>query len=82
MDSLFSFPLWLFHPLQHAGLSQCTPDSRRFGLWLCLIVSRSWRSRLEQSGNVLWHKCQMGKGFPFGAWLGLRNVQSMTALFS
>ena len=25
MDSLFSFPVGLFHPLQHAGLSRRTP---------------------------------------------------------
>jgi len=37
MDSLFSFPVGLFHPLQHAGLSRRTPvcrldrmDCRRF----------------------------------------------------
>src|SRR5438445_1117840 len=28
MESLFSFPVGLFHPLQHAGLSRRTPDSR------------------------------------------------------
>src|SRR6476620_10638643 len=28
MDSLFSFPVGLFHPLQHAGLSRRTPSSR------------------------------------------------------
>ena len=28
MDSLFSFPVGLFHPLQHAGLSRRTPDGR------------------------------------------------------
>ena len=26
MDSLFSFPVGLFHPLQHAGLTRRTPD--------------------------------------------------------
>ena len=26
MDSLFSFPVGLFHPLQHAGLSRRSPD--------------------------------------------------------
>src|SRR5690348_6142992 len=31
MESLFSFPVGLFHPLQHAGLSRRTPDGRRFG---------------------------------------------------
>jgi hypothetical protein len=28
MESLFSFPVGLFHPLQHAGLSRRTPDGR------------------------------------------------------
>ena len=31
MDSLFSFPVGLFHPLQHAGLSRRTPVGRRPG---------------------------------------------------
>src|SRR5215472_1786923 len=29
MDSLFSFPVGLFHPLQHAGLSRRSPGSRQ-----------------------------------------------------
>ena len=29
MESLFSFPVGLLHPLQHAGLSRRTPSSRR-----------------------------------------------------
>ena len=29
MDSLFSFPVGLFHPLQHAGLSRRTPPGRQ-----------------------------------------------------
>jgi hypothetical protein len=28
MDSLFSFPVGLFHPLQHAGLSRRSTNSR------------------------------------------------------
>jgi hypothetical protein len=31
MESLFSFPVGLFHPLQHAGLSRRTPYGRRHG---------------------------------------------------
>ncbi len=27
MDSLLSFPVCLFHPLQHAGLSRCSPSA-------------------------------------------------------
>jgi hypothetical protein len=30
MDSLFSFPVGLFHPLQHAGLSRRSPDCPSF----------------------------------------------------
>src|SRR5713101_2941688 len=30
MESLFSFPVGLFHPLQHAGLSRRTPGCRQF----------------------------------------------------
>ena len=33
MESLFSFPVGLLHPLQHAGLSRRTPDRRRFTKW-------------------------------------------------
>jgi len=29
MDSLLSFPVGLFHPLQHAGLSRRSPSRRR-----------------------------------------------------
>jgi hypothetical protein len=29
MDSLLSFPVGLFHPLQHAGLSQRSPGGRQ-----------------------------------------------------
>jgi hypothetical protein len=41
MDSLFSFPVGLFHPLQHAGLSRRTPSGR-------LIVLNTRRSRLSR----------------------------------
>ena len=33
MDSLLSFPVGLFHPLQHAGLSRRTPVYRLIGTW-------------------------------------------------
>jgi len=33
MDSLLSFPVGRFHPLQHAGLSRRSPDCRQFGKW-------------------------------------------------
>src|SRR5229473_1856501 len=34
MDSLLSFPVGLFHPLQHAGLSRRSPDCRQTGSYL------------------------------------------------
>src|SRR6266404_6188369 len=34
MDSLLSFPVGLFHPLQHAGLSRRSPVCRPPGSWL------------------------------------------------
>jgi hypothetical protein len=33
MESLFSFPVGLFHPLQHAGLSRRTPACRPSGTY-------------------------------------------------
>jgi hypothetical protein len=30
MDSLLSFPVGLFHPLQHAGLSRRSPGCRQY----------------------------------------------------
>jgi hypothetical protein len=37
MESLFSFPVGLLHPLQHAGLSRRTPHCRRSGS--CRVVA-------------------------------------------
>ena len=34
MDSLFSFPVGLFRPLQHAGLSRRSPDCRQSASYL------------------------------------------------
>jgi hypothetical protein len=34
MDSLLSFPVGLFHPLQHAGLSRRSPICRPSGSYL------------------------------------------------
>ncbi len=45
MESLFSFPVGLFHPLQHAGLSRRTPDRR-------LIRSSNEAPKLDVSGQV------------------------------
>jgi hypothetical protein len=50
MESLFSFPVGLFHPLQHAGLSRRTPVGRQTiqNLWLRLehaawaIITRTY----------------------------------------
>ncbi len=42
MDSLLSFPVGLFHPLQHAGLSRRSPSSRQSGS--CASARRGlWR---------------------------------------
>jgi hypothetical protein len=45
MDSLFSFPVGLFHPLQHAGLARRTPDCQRSG-WKDVKFYRDWVERL------------------------------------
>src|SRR6266704_2530272 len=52
MESLFSFPVGLFHPLQHAGLSRRTPVCRRcrwkvrMGMishWAVNAIARCWK---------------------------------------
>jgi hypothetical protein len=45
MESLFSFPVGLFHPLQHAGLSRRTPACRR----PCKSLSRENRTLLTRA---------------------------------
>ena len=59
MDSLLSFPVGLFHPLQHAGLSRRSPDCRQStqnrrpycdGL-LRAIIPRT-------DGPYLWHEAR------------------------
>ena len=46
MDSLLSFPVGLFHPLQHAGLSRRSPSGRRYihnhALDLACGIARVW----------------------------------------
>ena len=37
MDSLLSFSVGLFHPLQHAGLSRRTPAYRLLGSYIAMI---------------------------------------------
>src|SRR5438094_150105 len=45
MESLFSFPVGLFHPLQHAGLSRRTPSGRQTSQNLFLRVEiQGWLS--------------------------------------
>ena len=45
MDSLLSFPVGLFHPLQHAGLSRRSPVCRQSGNHSAKLAngSESWR---------------------------------------
>ena len=38
MDSLLSFPVGLFHPLQHAGLSRRSPSRRLTGNQRCKVM--------------------------------------------
>jgi hypothetical protein len=39
MESLFSFPVGLLHPLQHAGLSRRSPSCRPFvQVIVCVVV--------------------------------------------
>jgi hypothetical protein len=46
MESLFSFPVGLFHPLQHAGLSRRTPSCRPLAqkrrIYYASINGESW----------------------------------------
>ena len=56
MDSLLSFPVGLFHPLQHAGLSRRSPVCRPSGSWRsigkCYAFSQVIESEcLGQPGN-------------------------------
>src|SRR6266478_7548510 len=42
MDSLLSFPVGLFHPLQHAGLARRTPACRQLGSRRGFLYRRSF----------------------------------------
>jgi len=63
MDTLLSFPVGLFHPLQHAGLSRRTPSSRSGRR----TVIRSGRPRVDlevgfHGSRSLWNlQSQEGK---------------------
>src|SRR5207249_3176300 len=43
MDSLLSFPVGLFHPLQHAGLSRRSPSTPQLGRNLRPSIARALR---------------------------------------
>jgi hypothetical protein len=45
MDSLLSFPVGLFHPLQHAGLSRRSPSCRPSGSWPRGDESPAWQGK-------------------------------------
>ena len=49
MDSLLSFPVGLFHPLQHAGLSRRTPICRRFDQGAKLNVDALFQNALSHN---------------------------------
>jgi len=60
MDSLFSFPVGLFHPLQHAGLSRRSPSCRQhtqdtlceFAVSLCMSLRASFFTNAPRSLKV------------------------------
>src|SRR6184192_478448 len=52
MESLFSFPVGLFHPLQHAGLSRRTPDCRPSGSLAAMITSAPLGERSRLSSRL------------------------------
>jgi hypothetical protein len=44
MESLNSFPVGLFHPLQHAGLSRRSADYRQYGTYNGTVMTLpDWR---------------------------------------
>jgi hypothetical protein len=45
MDSLFSSPVGLFHPLQHAGLARRTPDGPSSRSNQAALTSASGKAR-------------------------------------
>src|SRR5580692_5139959 len=57
MDSLLSFPVGLFHPLQHAGLSRRSPGCRQCGssLWpkISAQIVRRRASRLDRKVEIV-----------------------------
>jgi hypothetical protein len=52
MESLFSFPVGLLHPLQHAGLSRRSPTSRLFGQVTTIALSEP-DSEIDPSLNAI-----------------------------
>ena len=69
MDSLFSFPVGLFHPLQHAGLSRRTPDRRRYSRSARLPIPSGARSKGLGRHHSLrrGHRPQEGPDYRFKA---------------
>ena len=53
MDSLLSFPVGLFHPLQHAGLSRRSPTSRLTSQVDCYRPLLARRSRVIAEESLL-----------------------------
>src|SRR5438445_5665525 len=65
MESLFSFPVGLFHPLQHAGLSRRTPVCRRSGSYRsaapkCITAAISVSSSYVEPTRPLLRDCEDG----------------------
>jgi len=72
MDSLLSFPVGLFHPLRHAGLSRRTPIyrqfvqvavvSKHFGVFGDLFCLGQVRPSRDFSGNAVLRQVCGGRG--------------------
>jgi hypothetical protein len=74
MDSLLSFPVGLFHPLQHTGLSRRSPNGRR----PCKSLSREKRVLLtrvvEERAKTNRFRTRSSQGVPLGGGSCLRGT--------
>ena len=84
MDSLFSFPVGLFHPLQHAGFDPGAPKldvtgrDQRNRLALLRNERQSIRLRIDLCSNV--HRTVSGNSFLIGGTPNGDIVQSREQL--
>src|SRR5262245_21471848 len=71
MDSLFSFPVGLFHPLQHAGLSRRSPYNRE---------TVDWKIRRDQLEFTCPRYRSMKGHAPF--WINASTLMWLLSVFS